>query len=477
MKFFVKIFALCLGLVMLLSVVGCGSNSKEAFIYFELDEMPSTLDPQLVSTRVETVIVRSIFDTLLRYNEDGDIVPSAADDYSVNGLTYTFNIREDAKWTNGDDLTANDFEFGLERALDPDTKAPAAATLGAVESISTPDSKTLVITLKESDPDFLHTLTSPVSMPCNKEFFNKAKGRYGLELDYTPACGSYYIRKWNDKDKFLIRLAKNLDYTGDFEARNMRVYFTYDERNNLTMLEEADTDFAFLSPNDAKNAEKSGIRLSSLEDKTGLLFINPDLDPDLRLALMKSVKVDAETYSSLFGTKVADSIAPDTISSSATDFRELFAYDINSAAEFYKSAILRDPSLALDGKKILCHSSPASLAAAKAIASHWQKNLGAFVNIEEVSSLSALKSAYVSGDYTLIVMPFTASFSHTGVYLSQFETDKSSISDAQNELGINSVCYPLYTESSFTAHLSYIENADKISFGGVPDLALAIKTE
>ena len=67
MKFFLKIVSLCLALLMLLSAVGCGSNSGDAFIYFELDEKPSTLDPQLVSTRVETVIVRSVFDTLLRW--------------------------------------------------------------------------------------------------------------------------------------------------------------------------------------------------------------------------------------------------------------------------------------------------------------------------------------------------------------------------------------------------------------------------
>ncbi len=477
MKFFVKFLSLCLALFMLISVVGCGSNSGDAFIYFELDEKPSTLDPQLVSTRVETVIVRSIFDTLLRYDEDGDIVPSAASDYSVDGLCYTFYIKDDAKWTNGDDLTAYDFKFGMERALDPDLKAPAAATLRAISDISAPDSKTLVITLSESDPDFLHTLTTPVSMPCNKEFFEGAKGRYGLEIDYTPACGSYYIRKWTDKDKFLIRLAKNLDYKGDFEARNMRVYFTCDERSNLTMLEEADTDFAYLSTDEAKNAEKAGIPLSSLEDKTGILFINPDLSEYMRIALCSSIKNDAENYDGLYGTRVADSLAPAVLKPENPSFSPEKHYSLEVALKSYTAALKKNPFESLDGKKILCYSSPASLAAAKAIAAHWQKNLGAFVNIEEVSSVSTLKAAYDSGDYTLIVMPFTASFNHTGAYLSQFDTASTTVEMVEFELANSFKCYPLYSESSFTAHLSYIENADKISFGGVPDLALAIKVQ
>ncbi len=477
MKFLVKFLSVCLCLAALVTASGCGSDYHDAFIYFELENKPSTLDPQLVATREEAVIVRSIFDTLLRYDEDGDIVTSACKDYSIDGLTYTFNIRDDAKWTDGKELTAYDFEFGFNRALDPDTKAPAAATLGSVKSVEATGAKTLVITLNYSDPDFLHTLTTPVSMPCNEEFFKKAKGRYGRELDFTPACGSYYIRKWNDSDKFLIRLAKNLDYKGDFEARNMRVYFTCDERDKVTMLTEADTDFAFLSPEKAKEAEKQSIPLSFLEDKTGLLFINPEIDENVRLALMQSIKNSDDTYSSLFGTDKADSIAPHILDFSAPDFSESFKYDIAAAAKLYKTAVLSNPELSLDGAKIMCLNDPASLAAAKAIAAHWQKELGAFINIEEVSSLSTLTSLYKSGDYTLLVMPMTASFSHTRSYLSQFKTDCVTVADAQNDLGAKSLCYPLYAERSFTAHLSYIENAERISFGGVPDLALAIKKE
>ncbi len=477
MKVFLKLISVFLAALLLLSAVGCGDASKDAFIYFELDRKPSTLDPQLVSTREETVIVRAIFDTLLRYNEDGELVPSACRDYSVDGLSYTFYIKEDAAWTDKTDLTAYDFEFGIKRALDPETKAPAAKALDAVREVKATDAKTLEITLAYSDPDFLHILSTPVTMPCNEEFFEKSKGRYGLELDFTPACGSYYIRKWTDKDKFLIRLAKNLEFEGDFEARNMRVYFTCDERSNLTMLEEADTDFAYLSPDEAKSVEKLSASLSAVEDKTGLLFINPNLDEDIRRSLMLSVKNSEEVYSSLYGTKRADSIAPDILGHKAEAFDKSFPYDIGAAAELYKTTVLKSSELSLDGKKIICYNDPASLAAAKALAAHWQKELGAVINIEESSSLSALESAYKNGDYTLIVMPLTASFRHTRSYLAQLVTEQTDIASAEYDLGAKSLCYPLYTEQSFTAHLSYIENADALSFGGVPDLALAVKKE
>ena len=163
---FKKLVSLLLVIVMLLSLVGCGDSYMDAYIYFELEYIPSTLDPQLVSTREEYTIVRSIFDTLLRYNDEGTLRPSAASSFEKNGLTYKFTISEDASWKNGDKLTAYDFEYAFKRALDPETAAPAAATLSSVQSAVAENENTFVVTLSYDDPDFLNTLTLPVTMPC-----------------------------------------------------------------------------------------------------------------------------------------------------------------------------------------------------------------------------------------------------------------------------------------------------------------------
>ncbi len=477
MIFLKKVCALFLATMIVLLSSGCSADYKDAYIYFELESVPSTLDPQLVSTREESVIVRCLFDTLLRYDENGDIVASACSDYEKNGLTYTFKISPDAYWTSGEKLTAYDFEFGFKRALDPNTAAPAAATLGSVVSANASDADTFTVTLSFDDPDFLNTLTTPIAMPCNEKFFNDCKGRYGLELETTPACGSYYIRKWPTEGKFLIRLAKNLEYKGYFEARNMRVYFTCDERDNLEMLVENDTDFAYVSPEEAKMADDSELKASALEDVSYLLFLSPSLSEDIRLAIMKSVKNEQSIYDSYYGSTVSSGIAPKALKVTLSDFKTDFPYDIDQAAYLYSEAILNSEDSSLSGITVKCYSDPAAIASAKALAAHWQQKLGAFVNLEEVASLSSLRAAYSSDNYSLMIMPMTASFCHSASYLSQFKTNSSDIQSAQTELGTASLCYPLFNQSSFVSSASYIENFDMIIQNGIPDVALAIKQE
>ena len=182
-----RVFSLLLVIIMIVSLVGCGESYMDAYIYFEMENIPSTLDPQLVSTREEYTIVRSIFDTLLRYDDKGELTPSAADSFQKDGLTYRFTIREDATWTDGEKLTAHDFEFAFKRALDPETAAPAVATLSSVASAVALSDSVFTVTLNYDDPDFLNTLTLPITMPCNEEYFNKSKGRYCREIGYTPA--------------------------------------------------------------------------------------------------------------------------------------------------------------------------------------------------------------------------------------------------------------------------------------------------
>lgn len=472
-----RVVSVLLIVLMMFSLIGCGESYKDAYIYFEMENIPSTLDPQLVSTREEYVIARSIFDTLLRYNDEGTLRPSAASSFEKNGLTYKFTISDDAYWKNGDKLTAYDFEFGFKRALDPETNAPAAATLSSVVSAVAENDKVFTVTLSFDDPDFLNTLTLPVTMPCNEKFFTESKGRYCRELDYTPACGSYYIRKWQNEDKFLIRLAKFLDYKGEFEARSMRVYYTVDKRDNVEMLKEEDTDISFILSADLKKAESESLKIASSEVKTYMLFLSPDMNEDVRGALHKSVKIAPNALTGFPSSTAAKNIAPSVIGTDLPNFSADFPYDVATSISLYTNAVLDDPALSLLGGNLKCYSDEAALTVARSVIAHWQQNLGAFMNIEEVSSLDSLVSDYKSGNYTAIILPMTADISHSGTYLSQFKTEASSLSALQTELGENALGTPLFNQSVYVSATNLIQNFETIIHGGIPDVALAIKEE
>ncbi len=98
---------------------------NQTFTYRVLDEFPS-IDPGLIEDVEGSHIARQLFEGLMSQAPQGNVIPGAAADYTVSedGLTYTFNLRPEAKWSNGDPLTANDFVFAWRRAADPATASP-----------------------------------------------------------------------------------------------------------------------------------------------------------------------------------------------------------------------------------------------------------------------------------------------------------------------------------------------------------------
>ncbi|MBL6428140.1 MULTISPECIES: peptide ABC transporter substrate-binding protein [Maritimibacter] len=97
----------------------------QTFTYRQLDEF-SSLDPQIVEDVDGSDVVRDLFEGLMNQDADGNLVPGVATGYeaSEDKKTYTFTLRENAKWSNGDPVTANDFVYAWRRAADPETASP-----------------------------------------------------------------------------------------------------------------------------------------------------------------------------------------------------------------------------------------------------------------------------------------------------------------------------------------------------------------
>ena len=87
---------------------------------------PGSLDPQKIEGVPGANLARDLFEGLLNQGRNGDELPGVATDYSTNddNTVYTFNLRNNAKWSNGDTVTAHDFVFAWQRAVDPATGSP-----------------------------------------------------------------------------------------------------------------------------------------------------------------------------------------------------------------------------------------------------------------------------------------------------------------------------------------------------------------
>ncbi|MFS4436821.1 peptide ABC transporter substrate-binding protein [Paracoccaceae bacterium GXU_MW_L88] len=146
------------------------------------DGDPETLDHHKTSTVAEGHIMRDLFEGLVIKDANNELAPGVAESWeeSEDGTVYTFTIREDAKWSNGDPVTANDFVFAFRRLQDPATAASYATIQYAIKNaeavntgempveelgIRAVDDKTLEITLEQPTPYFIELLTHQTGLP------------------------------------------------------------------------------------------------------------------------------------------------------------------------------------------------------------------------------------------------------------------------------------------------------------------------
>jgi peptide/nickel transport system substrate-binding protein len=168
------------------------------------------LDPVLQDGNINIWIFMSIYDQLIRVDEQGTgLLPGLATDWEISddALTYTFNIREGIKYFDGSDMTVEDIKWSIERARDTED-SPWTFTLVQAADIQTPDDSTVVITLSEPWSPFL----SDISM-FNASIISKAfADEVGVDalVDQTMGTGPFHLQEWNKAES--MTLVKNPNY-------------------------------------------------------------------------------------------------------------------------------------------------------------------------------------------------------------------------------------------------------------------------
>ncbi len=139
-----------------------GVESVTVAIAQDLDQ---SLDPHRMVLAGTKEVLFNVFEGLMKPTPEGDLIPAVAADHSVSGdgRTYTFPLRQGVKFHNGADVTAEDVVWSIERCAGAEEgKAPLVPAFSNIDSVSSPDEKTVTITLKEPDSDFLSYLTTAI---------------------------------------------------------------------------------------------------------------------------------------------------------------------------------------------------------------------------------------------------------------------------------------------------------------------------
>ncbi len=490
-----KLTALILSVILIIPcVTGCGKSHLDQTIYFEVSSAPLTLDPQVASSDIELMVVRNIYEGLLRKNKDGHIEKGVCESYETDGLTYTFKIRKDAKWSDGSPVSSYDFLFAFERAVAPSTKAPFVHRLFSIANadeiyrgekgasslgVDTPDERTLTITLEYNDKEFLNTLTTSICMPCNEEFFEETVGKYGLARNFILSNGSYYVGKWNTEN-FGIRLYNNEEYNGNFIPNNHAVFFsTREDATPLQLLKEETADIAFVDNSLIDEAKNSGLSIISFQNICWVMTIGDQFSPEIKNAFLSAFSSDIYKEGLKSGFSAADSLFPEILSPDPLISGVGFTpYNLSKAKNLMSVAVKEMENSRFPKTTLYYYGDENIKPALTAILGHWQQNLSAFINIEASDSLEGLKSQLEVKDLPFAVFPVTCKNTNDMEYLSEFGiTENIDRKEIQAGLMANKNLVPIAFENTNIVTNNFIKEISTECENGYIDFSFIIKED
>ncbi|GAA0866432.1 ABC transporter substrate-binding protein [Paraclostridium tenue] len=206
--------------------VELGEGKKELNITGASD-IP-TLDPSKASDTVSSEVLMNTMEGLTKLDKDGKLAPGIAEKWekSEDGKTWTFNLRKDAKWSNGDSVTAKDFEYSWKRTLDPatastygfimyDIKGAKDYNLGKVDNadnvgIKAIDDYTLQVELVRPVHYFDSLMFFKSFLPQNQKAVEQFGSEYGTAHDKMVYNGPFTLSDWKIEDVYTM--SKNPNY-------------------------------------------------------------------------------------------------------------------------------------------------------------------------------------------------------------------------------------------------------------------------
>ena len=336
-----KVIALVLAAAMVAGVTACGSSAStdtteqttesgestdteaeatdsaastgEKILSVQIGPDPETIDPALNSAVDGGNMLLHTFECLLTVDQDGQLAPGQAETWetSEDGLTWTFHLRDGLKWSDGSDLTANDFVYSWQRVCDPMVAAPYAETvLGMVEgydeaiagnlealAVEAPDDSTLVVTLSNPCPYFGSLAAFATLSPVQQATIDANGDAWAVSADTYICNGPFYISEWVPGSYILC--SKNPNYWNADAIKLDGIKFNLIEDSNASYSAYQTGDVQFIK--DVPTEEIPSLTGNSefhVDPIIGTYYVSLNIErepfnnPDVRKAL--SLAIDRE---------------------------------------------------------------------------------------------------------------------------------------------------------------------------------------
>jgi peptide/nickel transport system substrate-binding protein/oligopeptide transport system substrate-binding protein len=270
------------------------TNGDSTTLKINLASEPDYLDPALNSSVDGATLAIMGFGGLYTYNADEQLVPNFADSYTMSddGLTYTFTLKEGLKWSDGSDLTADDFVYSWKRAADPATAADYSYMFNGIAGyddndlqVSAPDPLTLVVTLTSPCAYFLDLAAFPAFFPVKQSAVEAAAdwqtnpGAWCQDAGFV-SCGPYMLESWNH-DESMVYVKNPYWYDADnVKIERIECMLSSDDTAIFAAYNAGDLDFIDTVPTDEIANLKDNPEFHIM-DNLGTYYISFNVKSDL----------------------------------------------------------------------------------------------------------------------------------------------------------------------------------------------------
>ena len=445
---------------------GCGtpgggksdSDSADGKVFrYAVNTLPTTLDPTKGQSIGDNEIQHAVTEGLTR-NTAGDVKPGIAEswDESEDGLTYTFHLRKDAKWSDGEPITAADFEYSWKRLVNPETASPyafigdclkngQAIEQGSMDveelGVKAVDDTTLEVTLEHPTSYFLSLIGSSGQFaPLRQDIVEKYGTDFAATSEKNVYSGPFVMTSSEDN---VWTFEKNDNYW-DKDSINL-------DKCELNYVENTDTQLSMYEAGDLDYVQVPTAYVSDYKDKAEVFangnvdfcYINSKSDnpvlgnKNFRLALNYALNrndynklANADTFTAFNGLVFPGLQAKDTTYGEAYDLNS-YSYPLDGdqdKATEYLNAAMQELGIANASDitvEVVTTDADSSKRIVETLQEQWQNALGINVKIRQVTYADIYGKVFPEHDYEIGYGGWGSDYDDPYSYLELFKSDSS----------------------------------------------------
>lgn len=490
---------------------GCGGSDSaggDGKLSVVLGSNVVSLDSAQATDSVSFEVIADCIDGLMQLDTEGKAIPAIAESYDVSedGKTYTFHLR-DAKWANGDDVTAEDFVFAWRRHCqkaeeysyimgntvacvknaDAVIKGADPQTLG----VSAKDAKTFVVELDAPVPFFLSLMAFPTFYPVNEKFYSSlADGSYGTSPETFLSNGAFMLSSYIPGTAN-IQLKKNDSYWNadaiDIDGFQYQVVSSSD--NALTSFKNGTLNVVSLGGNQVEHVKQDGTLSKSLKMfTTGYLYylsFNQDAknhhagalaNVNLRLAISNAIDRESLVENFVMNgaratyTAVPVGFAPNAktgkyFAEDQKQFADYVGFNVTKAQEFLSKAKSELGKDSFELNLIYSNDGEAATRIVQAVKSQVEENLpGVIVKLQPMPKAEYLSNV-TSNNYDIALVDWTPDYNDPMTFLTLWTTEGCEIAEHWSNADYDKIisdCTTGALAADYDARWSAMYDAEKI---------------